>query len=288
MAVTRICSVISLATLYFMSVLAASLNEARNFDAKQCESTRYEAQPRVFIATDMSNEPDDQMSLVRFLMYANELDIQGIAGITSVWKNDSIDIDTINTVIEAYGNVTDNLNANVPSYAAYPSAEDLLAKVHAGHAVYGIAALDLDLSEAAMALVQAIDGATKEKPQWVLMWGGANVLAETLNYVSKNRDKEDIATFIEKIRVYSISDQDDAGSWIRDTYPSIFYIVSLHGFSEYTSASWNGISGELMRHFDQGGPDTSIVTNEWLQTYIRDVGTLGQVSKILHYAGGMS
>lgn len=36
-----------------------------------------------------------------------------------------------------------------------------------------------------------------------------------------------------------------------------------------------GISGELFRHFDKGGPDHSLVTNEWLQEHIR-IGPLGQ------------
>lgn len=37
---------------------------------------------------------------------------------------------------------------------------------------------------------------------------------------------------------------------------------------------YQGISGEVFRHFDKGGPDFSLVTNEWLQTHIR-IGALG-------------
>uniref|UniRef100_UPI0025B9E2B5 nucleoside hydrolase-like domain-containing protein n=1 Tax=Cecembia sp. TaxID=1898110 RepID=UPI0025B9E2B5 len=33
---------------------------------------------RVFVLTDITNEPDDQQSLVRFLVYANEYDIEGL------------------------------------------------------------------------------------------------------------------------------------------------------------------------------------------------------------------
>ena len=215
------------------------------------------------------------MSLVRFLTYANELDIQGIVGSTSVWKNDSIDEATIRTVISAYGEVVDNLNANVPSYAPYPPADELLAKVSSGHPVYGLASLELGPSNASLALIQAVDNAAPDDPQWVLLWGGAAILAEALNHVSQTRDDGAVSDFTSKLRVYAISDQDDAGSWIRSTYPAIFYIVSLHAFSEYTVASWNGISGEAYRHFDKGGPDTSLVTNEWLQEHIR-IGTLGQ------------
>ncbi len=32
--------------------------------------------------------------------------------------------------------------------------------------------------------------------------------------------------FVSKLRVYTISDQDDSGPWIRKTFPTLFYIVS--------------------------------------------------------------
>ncbi|KAH9904169.1 hypothetical protein F4778DRAFT_85186 [Xylariomycetidae sp. FL2044] len=243
-------------------------------DTRQCEGSRYEHKHRVFIATDMSNEPDDQMSFVRFLTYANELDIQGIAVVTSTWKNDSIDVDTVKEVIGGYGKVMTNLNANVPEGTKYPSVEDIEAKVHAGHSVYGLAALQLASSDAAKALIDAADASTADDPLWVCLWGGAGVLAEALHSVSLSRSPQSALAFVERIRVYAISDQDDAGAWLRENYPSLFYVVSLHGFNEYTQASWNGISGEDYRHFDKGGPDTSLVTNEWLEAHVR-VGDLG-------------
>lgn len=241
---------------------------------KQCENSRYEHKPKVFIATDISNEPDDQMSLVRLLTYANELDIQAIGVVTSYWKNSSIDVATVLQVVNAYGNVSENLNANVPGAAPYPPADDLLARVKSGHPVYGLEALDLPPSDAALALVAAADAATSDDPLYTCVWGGANVVAEALQLVSRTRTPEEVSSFVGKLRVYAISDQDNAGAWLRATYPSLFYVVSLHGFNDYSQASWNGISGEAYRHFDKGGPDTSLVTNEWLETHIR-VGELG-------------
>ncbi len=38
---------------------------------------------RVFVLTDITNEPDDQQSLVRFLVYSNEYDVEGIVATTS-------------------------------------------------------------------------------------------------------------------------------------------------------------------------------------------------------------
>lgn len=39
--------------------------------------------------------------------------------------------------------------------------------------------------------------------------------------------------------------------------------------SDYTAAIWIGISVETSKNFDKGGPDTSLVTNDWLQEHIR-------------------
>jgi len=33
---------------------------------------------RVIVLTDISNEPDDEESMVRFLVYANEYDVEGL------------------------------------------------------------------------------------------------------------------------------------------------------------------------------------------------------------------
>lgn len=204
-----------------------------------CETSRYENKTRVFIMTDISNEPDDQMSLVRLLTYANELDIVNIATVTSTWKNDSVDLASVFGVIGGYRQVVDNLNSNVPAAGVYPTAEEISAKVVSGHPVYGLAALDESTpSNASTALISAVD-ASDSDPLWVCAWGGANVLAEALHQVKLSRSEEDVAAFVQKLRVYSISDQDDAGAWIRTNFPTLFYIVSIHGFSEYAMSTWN-------------------------------------------------
>ncbi|KAF2135098.1 uncharacterized protein K452DRAFT_323229 [Aplosporella prunicola CBS 121167] len=256
---------------HFFAISVFALLVTAQSDNK-CEDARYTSKQRVFVFTDINNEPDDQMSLVRFLIYANEMEIEGIAAVTSAFLLNSTDAPTIRNVITAYGNVTENLNGNVPSSNAYPSAEELLKKVYKGHSVYGLESLKQDPSAAALALIDAVD--KSEKPLWITAWGGLSVLAEALNKVSNNRSANDTTTFVKKLRVYSISDQDDAGPWIREHFPALFYIVSIHAFTDFSQASWNGIGGEDYRHFDKGGPDTSLVTNDWLEQHIR-VGVLG-------------
>src|SRR5207245_11614288 len=51
-------------------------------------ATERESQkPRVIIETDAGGDPDDEQSLVRFLVYANEWDIEGIIANRS-WARD--------------------------------------------------------------------------------------------------------------------------------------------------------------------------------------------------------
>ncbi|KAK0659080.1 hypothetical protein DIS24_g4373 [Lasiodiplodia hormozganensis] len=262
----------SLPRLAGLLCLSASVAQAA-LQTGKCENVRFENKPRTFVMTDISNEPDDQMSLVRLLTHSNELDIINIAAVTSVWKNDSIDTPSIFGVISGFGDVRDNLNANVPEAGVYPTAEEIAAKVVVGHSVYGLAALkESTPSNASTALIAAADAS--EEPLWVLAWGGANVLAEALNQVKQERTEDEVAAFVSKLRVYAISDQDNSGPWIRWNFPTLFYIVSIHGFSEYSIPTWIGISGEALRPFDKGGPDSSLVSNDWLQDNIR-IGSLG-------------
>jgi len=47
---------------------------------------RYLGHPRAFVISDIGNEPDDQMSFVRFLLYSNEIDVEGLVAATSTWQ----------------------------------------------------------------------------------------------------------------------------------------------------------------------------------------------------------
>ncbi|KAI1476629.1 DUF1593-domain-containing protein [Daldinia eschscholtzii] len=206
----------------------------------QCRTSRYQRKPKLFVLTDLGNQPDDQMSLVRLLTYSNEIDIRGIAAVTSTWLQNITYANVSHAIIQEYGNVVDNLNAHVPSEGKFPSPEELLSTVTAGHSVYDLAALKLNMRGAAIRLISEADHATSTDPLYISAWGGANVLAEALNYVSNTRNQTGIATFVARLRVYAISDQDDTGFWVWNRYPKLFYVVSANAFNYY--------------HFDQGGP----------------------------------
>ena len=57
---------------------------------------------RVIILTDIEADPDDTQSLVRLLLYSNQIDIKGIIATTSCWLTNEVHPESIKKVIEAY------------------------------------------------------------------------------------------------------------------------------------------------------------------------------------------
>ena len=108
------------------------------------------------------------------------------------------------------------------------------------------------------------------------VWGGPNCLAQALWKVRATRSPEALEKFVAKLRVYTISDQDDTGPWLRKTFPKLFYIASpgMHAGGAYHYATWSGISGDNF-HGRFVGADFSIVDNPWLDLNIRSKGPLG-------------
>lgn len=231
--------------------------------------------PRVFIVSDISNEPDDAESLVRYLLYSNEFDTRGIVACTSTWMKRVVHPEDITKILDAYGLVTENLNCHVHPENRYSSKQDLLDMVATGPSLYGKEALepDVPVSEGTKLLIDRLD--ESEDPLWVLCWGGTNVLAQALQVVNGNRSPPESARLRQKLRVYAISDQDDTGMWIRLNFPDIFYICSVHGWNQYGVAAWTGVSGEIYYGFDKGGPDSTKISKEWLKQHIQ-IGPLGQ------------
>ena len=80
-----------------------------------------------------------------------------------------------------------------------------------------------------------------------------------------------------KLRVYAISDQDDAGPWIRREFPALHYIAipSTPDGEQYYLATWTGISGDRF-YRNAPGADFTTFTDEWVNANIRSKGPLGK------------
>ena len=87
------------------------------------------AKPRVVVLTDVSNEPDDEESLVRLLVYANEFDLEGLIATTSTHLRKGPREDLLRRDIDAYENVRPNLGKHA---SGYPTADQLRAVTMTG------------------------------------------------------------------------------------------------------------------------------------------------------------
>lgn len=221
---------------------------------------------RLIVLTDIEADPDDTQSLVRLLLYSNEIDIQGLVATTSIHKRTSVHPQSIRNVIHAYAAVHDNL---LKHDASYPTAESLLALVKQGLPEYGMKGVGDDKdSEGSDWIIKTLE-LDDDRPLWVSVWGGANTLAQALHKIRATRSAQQAKRLLAKLRVYTISDQDDSGIWMRRNFPNLFYIVSPGG---YENSTWSAIN----QHVE--GINNETISNRWLaQNIQQDHGPLGAV-----------
>ena len=223
--------------------------------------------PRLIVLTDLSNEPDDEESLVRLLVYADQFDLEGLVATTSNWLKQRPREDLIRRDLAAYAQVRPNLVQHSPGF---PTVEHLGAVTCTGQPEYGLASIGPDkASGGSRRIIEAVDRAD-DRPVWISVWGGPNTLAQALLDVRASRPKAEVDKFVGKLRVYAISDQDDSGPWLRREFPGLCYIVSPsnpHSYEEYYRATWSGISGgETLS--DAPGYHSAMVHNPWLEAHV--------------------
>lgn len=213
---------------------------------------------RLIVLTDIEADPDDTQSMVRLLLYSNEVDIQGLIATTSTWKRTSVAPESIRAVIRAYAKVHKNLLLHAPNY---PQPETLEATVKQGRAEYGMSGVGAGKeSEGSDWIIRTLER-DDDRPLWITVLGGANTLAQALSTLRATKPAAEVDRLVAKLRVYTISDQDDSGPWMRKTFPKLFYIVSPGG--DYGAATWTGINLVVP------GIDNATISNHWLAEHIQ-------------------
>jgi len=220
---------------------------------------------RVLVLTDIEADPDDTQSLIRFLTYSNQWDVEGIIATTSIHQKTRVAPESIHKILNSYEKVQPNL---LKHEKGYPSAADLRLKVKKGLPVYGMEGVgeghDSEGSEWIIKVLEKNDN----RPLWVSVWGGPNCLAQALWKIKKTKTSDQIDKILSKLRIYTISDQDDSGPWIRLTFPTLFFVVTP-GYN-YTYATWLGIA------FPLPGSNIEVTSPEWLAKNIQQShGPLG-------------
>jgi len=223
---------------------------------------RVTAKPRVIVLTDISTlaadhgEPDDTQSMVRLMLYACDLDIEGLVASSNMRKGRLVHDDYVEAVVRAYGMVRENLVKHRPDF---PTADHLLSRIKRGNPHYGVDAVgegcDTEASDWIISVVDRPD----PRPVWVTVWGGTTDLAQALWRVGQDRGDAGLRDFVARMRVHAIADQDDTGPWIKDNHPGLLYITSR----------------QVFRGMYKGG-EQSLVTREWVRRHVTEGhGALG-------------
>jgi hypothetical protein len=235
----------------FALMLFSFLLSCRSFSAAADQRNR------AIILTDIEADPDDTESLVRLLLYSNVIDIKGLIATTSTHQRNNVYPESILRVIQAYGKVQANLLKHEPGF---PEADALRLLVMHGVPEYGMRGVgDGKDSPGSKWIIKTLEE-NDARPLWICVWGGPNTLAQALYEIRRTKSAADAKQLISKLRVYTISDQDDSGIWMRKNFPDLFYIVSPGG---YGSSTWSAINsvGPAIRN--------EVISNRWLAENIQ-------------------
>jgi hypothetical protein len=212
---------------------------------------------RAIILTDIEADADDSQSLIRLLLYSNVIDIKGIIATTSTHQKNNVYPESIKNIIRAYGKVQGNLLIHE---TGFPGANSLAMIVKQGLPVYGMKGVgDGNDSQGSDWIIKILEE-NDDRPLWICVWGGPNTLAQALYKIKKTKSESEVRNLIARLRVYTISDQDDSGAWIRKNFPDLFYIVSPGG---YESSTWNAI----LTYYK--GINNETISNSWLAKNIQ-------------------
>jgi hypothetical protein len=199
--------------------------------------------PRIIIETDAGGDPDDEQSLVRFLLYANDFDIEGIIANRPMAREgenknrERTGLAIAQQLVRAYGACHEKL---VQHDARYPIDEQLLKRTVPGYN---------DREEGVRLIIAAVD-ADDPRPVWFCNWGTDNgaaisCLKRALDQVLRERGPEGYAKFKSKLRLASADKFGDHTTtteppfalWVDTFRPEIDRRRWYHRFSALTATA---------------------------------------------------
>jgi hypothetical protein len=225
--------------------------------------------PRLAVLTDMGGDPDDQQSLIRLMVYANEFEIEAIiataSGTPGELKKAVTRPDLILEIIGGYEKVLPNLQRHATSW---PKPDQLRQRVKSGNPRRGRDYIgEAHETDGSRFLIERIDAGTSQRPLNISIWGGQTDLAQALWRVKQERSEAAYREFASKFRVYDVADQDGIADWMRGEFPGLNYLLArAEPGHDKREATFRGM-------YLTG--DVSLTSREWVEQNIRSTGPLG-------------
>ncbi len=215
--------------------------------------------PRIITTTDLGADPDDEQSMVRLLVCANEFDIEGLVVSSGCWKKFQRDTAMLDELVDAYAKCVGNLKVHADGF---PSAEYLKSISIMGQQGYGMSDVGDGKDSPGSDLIIASVDKDDPRPVWVGGWGGMNTVAQAIWKVKATRSEKELSRFLSKLRVFDILGQDDAGAWIAKNFPEVLYIraTGVYGWAPTKNGDYQ--RSDIQSHGPLGAvyPDTKWAT----------------------------
>ena len=225
--------------------------------------------PRLLVTTDIGGDPDDQQSLIRLMVYANQFEIEGLvasaSGVPGELDHAITRPDLIREIVEAYGEARPRLQRYE---ADWPMAETLLAVTTSGNPQRGLDHIgEAHDTEGSRWIIRRVDAGTPTRPLNISIWGGQTDFAQALWRVKTDRGTTGLAAFVQKLRVFDIADQDGIATWIHAQFPGLFYVLSKSPpDTDRRKASFRGM-------YLTG--DEELTSHAWIEKHILSASPLG-------------
>lgn len=240
--------------------------------------------PRIVVLTDIapaSIEPDDMESMIRLMAHADLYEIEALiasGGWNSSGRAYPLEwMDSLSRVIDAYekdlpklmkrsgqtsflSSVKENKKQTI---GYWPSAQYLRDRVMSGSLKLGQKEIGANnRSKGSDYIIQLADEKDK-RPLWILAWGGANTLAQAIWQVQQERTPDELKAFLNKIRVYSITDQDvpwgerdnhdfSSHQWMRQEFSNdLLFIWDESAWlsqNDIGAKNWKEYAAHIQRH----------------------------------------
>lgn len=169
--------------------------------------------------SDIGGDPDDQQSLIRLLLHADQFELEGLLTSSRLEHGQDTKPELIYQQFDAYERVYENLRKHS---ATYPAPDYLPTLVHAGSGDQQQFGVGKD-TPASDWLIEVVDKPDL-RPVWVTIWGGQRELAQALWKVKETRSKAEVEAFVGKLRIHAIGNQDGHERWIAQQFPDLFFV----------------------------------------------------------------
>ncbi|MEO8499037.1 MAG: DUF1593 domain-containing protein, partial [Planctomycetota bacterium] len=230
--------------------------------------------PRLLVLTDIGGDPDDQQSMIRLLVYANEFEIEGLvasaSGTPGELKHAVTRPDLIREIVAAYDQVRPNLFRHADNW---PETVFLLSRIKTGNPNRGRGHIGTEHdTEGSRWIIDRVDDGLPARPLNISIWGGQTDLAQSLWRVRTDRGASGLAEFVKRLRVVDIADQDGIAEWMRTEFPGMVYILSkAPDGRDKREAAFRGM-------YLTG--DESLTSRDWMEQHVRSSGPLGAIYPI--------